>query len=270
MGPSPCVHRTSPLQQPLPKQTYTVTKPGSAHLERRVRCTPEAQPQPPSSAGRNRVHALPSGRAPPRLPQRRGPRLPTLFQEPYRVPAPQASRPAQPRAHSGRSGPARAPRKWTSGPEEQGPRPAAIQARPPGSPTRGCTVPRPRGPAPDLPAQPALSYKHSSAACPGRPSRSCQVKGKASSSSVPGGQRLPQLLMPWRPQEPGTTAWVLSQQVSLSQLTSLCRWSDSEEVARNCSTTPEVFWSFFLSMESRQMQLNYTGVFCHPRLPRAT
>lgn len=165
MGPPPCVPRTSRLQQPLSKQTYGQRAAlSSAQLGRRARCTPLAQPQPLShlQAGAARVQAaglaLPSGRAPPRLPPAPWPATPDAV--PRTVPGPStpglSARPAQPCPAPVRAAPAgpRAPRKWTSGPEEQGPRPAAVQARPPGSPTRGCTAPRPRGPAPALPAQP--------------------------------------------------------------------------------------------------------------------
>lgn len=99
---------------------------GSAQLERRAPVhptpptpTPRSLSCPPLQAGpASRRQGTRCRRGAHRLAchKRHGRRLPTLSHVQCPVPAPQASRPAQPRAHSGRFGPARAPRKWTSGP----------------------------------------------------------------------------------------------------------------------------------------------------------
>lgn len=173
-GFSPCVHRTGWLHRPLCPSKLRVTKPWSAELERRARGTPTPRHslslpplQAPGTHCRRGAHGL-SRR------ERHCVRVRTLFHLRFlprlRSARPQSpglpARPAQPRAHSGlRPGP-RTPEVGVGSRRAEPPRPAAVQERPPGSLTQGCTAPRPRGSAPDLPAPPGEPPPASSSPAP--------------------------------------------------------------------------------------------------------
>eukprot|EP00072_Mus_musculus_P065491 XP_011248668.1 PREDICTED: basic proline-rich protein-like isoform X3 [Mus musculus] len=193
MGPPPCVPRTSRLQQPLSRQTYGQRAAlSSAQLGRRVLCTPLAQPQPLShlQAGAARVQAaglaLPSGRAPPRLPPAPWPATPDAVPRTVLGPStPGASRPAQPSPALRPFGPLR-PGPAHPGSGRRGPR---SRARAPPPSRRGLQGHPPGAAPPRAPADPRRPYLPSQvsrlrSALPPPPSALTWVAGKGAEEGM--------------------------------------------------------------------------------------